>query len=144
MSSTAKLFSSPGFGHIDPSVERGQLRKEIDAAMNRVDKLLKNTTIEAAERIEGSSKKVRVVSMPCWERFEEQSAEYKESVLPAGVTARVSVEAGSTFGWGKYVGDAGKSIGVDTFGASAPGPTLYEKFGITTDAVVAAAEEVMA
>ena len=100
--------------------------------------------IEAAERIEGSGKKVRVVSMPCWELFEEQSAEYKESVLPAGVTARVSVEAGSTFGWGKYVGDAGKSIGVDTFGASAPGPTLYEKFGITTDAVVAAAEEVMA
>ena len=50
MSSTAKLFSSPGFGHIDPSVERGQLRKEIDAAMNRVDKLLKNTNIEAAER----------------------------------------------------------------------------------------------
>ena len=85
-----------------------------------------------------------MVSMPCWELFEEQSAEYKESVLPAGVTARVSVEAGSTFGWGKYVGDAGKSIGVDTFGASAPGPTLYEKFGITTDAVVAAAEEVMA
>ena len=51
-SSTAKLFSSPDFGHIDPSVERGQLRKEIDAAMNRVDKLLKNTTIEAAERIQ--------------------------------------------------------------------------------------------
>lgn len=100
--------------------------------------------VEAAERLEGSGKKVRVVSMPCWELFEEQSAEYKESVLPAGVTARVSVEAGSTFGWGKYVGDAGKSIGVDTFGASAPGPTLYEKFGITTDAVVAAAEEVMA
>ena len=52
MSSTAKLFSSPGFGHIDPSVERGQLRKEIDAAMNRVDKLLKNSNIEAAERIQ--------------------------------------------------------------------------------------------
>ena len=76
--------------------------------------------------------------MPCWELFEEQSAEYQESILPAAVTARVSLEAGSTFGWQKYVGSAGKCIGVDTFGASAPGPVLYEKFGITSAAVVEA------
>lgn len=100
--------------------------------------------LEAAETIEASGKKVRVVSMPCWELYEQQSAEYKESLLPSSVKARVSIEAGSTFGWGKYVGDAGKSIGVDTFGASAPGPTLYKEFGITTEAVVAAANEVMA
>ena len=100
--------------------------------------------IEAGQRIEATGKKVRVVSMPCWELFEEQSPEYKEALLPSSVKARVSIEAGSTFGWGKYVGDAGKSIGVDGFGASAPGPTLYEKFGITTDAVEAAAKDVLA
>lgn len=99
--------------------------------------------IEAAKRIEGAGKKVSVVSMVCWELFEEQSDDYKESILPSAVKARVSVEAGSTFGWGKYVGDAGKSIGIDTFGASAPGGALYEMFGITVDAVEAAAKEVM-
>lgn len=65
--------------------------------------------------------------------------EYKDSVFPPDVTARVSIEAGSTFGWLKYVGAGGKSIGVDTFGASAPGPALYELFGITVKAVVDAA-----
>merc|ERR1719387_107701 len=94
--------------------------------------------IEAAKDVEASGKKIRVVSMPCWELFEEQSAEYQESILPAAVTARVSLEAGSTFGWQKYVGSAGKCIGVDTFGASAPGPVLSEKFGITSAAVVEA------
>lgn len=74
---------------------------------------------------------VRVVSMPVWELFEEQSQEYKDSVLPPEVTARVSVEAGSTFGWQKWVGGKGESIGIDEFGASAPGPLLYEKYGIT-------------
>merc|ERR1711907_184553 len=68
---------------------------------------------------------------------------YKESILPSSVTARVSIEAGSTFGWEKFVGAGGKSIGVDPFGASAPGPLLYEKFGITADAVAAACKEVM-
>lgn len=99
--------------------------------------------VEAAEDIAATGKKVRVVSMPCWELYDEQSDDYKESVLPSSVTARVSVEAGSTFGWEKYVGSAGKSIGVDSFGASAPGPTLYEKYGITTDAIKAAASDVM-
>lgn len=69
--------------------------------------------------------------MPVWELFEEQSQEYKDSVLPPEVTARVSVEAGSTFGWQKWVGGKGESIGIDEFGASAPGPLLYEKYGIT-------------
>lgn len=90
--------------------------------------------VEAAEKLSG--KKVRVVSMPSWELFEEQDDAYKQSVLPSDVTARVSIEAGSTFGWEKYVGEKGVSIGIDTFGASAPGPVLYKKFGITTDAVV--------
>lgn len=99
--------------------------------------------IEGAKALESQGKSVRVVSMPCMELFDEQSAEYKESILPSSVTARVSIEAGSTFGWDRYVGSGGKSIGVDTFGASAPGPKLYEEFGITSDAVVAACKEVM-
>lgn len=99
--------------------------------------------IEAAEKLKAEGKKVRVVSMPCWELFEAQSAEYKESVLPKAIKARVSVEAGTTFGWSKYVGDAGASIGVDTFGASAPGDIIMEQFGFTVDNVVATAKKVM-
>lgn len=95
--------------------------------------------VDAGKELEGQGKKVRVVSMPSWELFEEQSQEYKDSVFPPDVTARVSIEAGSTFGWLRYVGAGGKSIGVDTFGASAPGPALYEMFGITVKAVVDAA-----
>ena len=77
----------------------------------------------------------RVVSMPCWELFQAQSAEYRESVLPAAVKARVSVEAGVTFGWHRWLGDAGVAIGIDRFGSSAPGETNMEKFGFTADNV---------
>lgn len=100
--------------------------------------------VDAAKKLEAEGKKVRVVSMPVWELFEEQSEEYRNSVLPPDVKARVSVEAGSTYGWQRWVGDKGKSIGIDEFGASAPGPLLYEKFGITVDAVVEAAKQSMA
>lgn len=77
----------------------------------------------------------RLVSMPCMEEFEKQSKEYKEKVLPNNIRKRVSIEALSTFGWGKYVGLDGISIGLDTFGASAPANLLFEKFGFTVDAV---------
>jgi transketolase len=99
--------------------------------------------VEAAEKLKAEGKKVRVVSMPCWELFEQQSAEYKESVLPKAIKARVSVEAGTTFGWSKYVGDAGASIGIDTYGASAPGDVVMAKFGFTVDNVIATAKKVM-
>jgi transketolase len=95
--------------------------------------------VKAGEELKAAGKKVRVVSMPCWELYDEQPQSYKDSVLTPGVP-KVSVEAGSTFGWAKYV-DA--SIGIDEFGASAPAPILYEKFGITQDAVVAAAKKLM-
>ena len=95
--------------------------------------------VEAKAELKAKGVDARVVSMPSWELFEKQSAEYKESVLPKSVTNRVSVEAGSTFGWGKYVGSEGTSIGVDTFGESAPIEELYEHFGITTAKVVEAA-----
>ncbi|MEB3118405.1 MAG: transketolase [Limnothrix sp.] len=92
--------------------------------------------VAAAEQLTAAGRKVRVVSMPCMELFDEQSAEYKESVLPAAVTKRLSVEAGTTFGWARYVGSAGASIGTDTFGASAPGGVLMEKFGFTVENVL--------
>ncbi len=87
---------------------------------------------------------VRIVSMPCMEDFEAQSAKYKESVLPSNVRARVAVEAGASMSWYKYVGLDGKVVGIDTFGASAPAKKLFEKFGFTTDAVVNAVKEVIA
>jgi len=95
----------------------------------------------AMEAAEASSKKVRVVSMPSVEVFEAQDAAYKESVLPAAVTARVAVEAAIMDGWWKYVGMNGKVIGMTTFGESAPAPELFKHFGITTEAVTAVINE---
>ena len=97
--------------------------------------------VGAAEKLSG--KKVRVVSMPSWELFEEQDAAYKESVLPKAVTKRVSVEAAASFGWHKYVGTEGDTVSIDRFGASAPGGTVMEKFGFTVDNVVATAKKVL-
>ena len=82
-----------------------------------------------------------MVSFVCWELFDEQTDAYKESVLPAAVSARASIEAGSTFGWEKIVGSKGKAIGIDRFGASAPAGKLYKEFGLTKEAVIAAAKE---
>ena len=82
---------------------------------------------------------VRVVSMPCWELFEAQTADYRESVLPADVKARLSIEAGVTLGWKRWVGDHGDSLGIERFGASAPGNEVLERLGFTVDNVVAKA-----
>jgi len=99
--------------------------------------------VDAATKLRTEGKKVRVVSMPSWEMFEEQDASYKESVLPKAVTKRLSVEAGTTFGWGRYVGNEDNTIGVNRFGASAPGGVIMEKFGFTVDNVVAKAKEIL-
>ncbi|MEM9244354.1 MAG: transketolase [Cyanobacteria bacterium P01_F01_bin.153] len=99
--------------------------------------------VDAAKELSAAGTKVRVVSMPCWRLFEEQSAEYKESVLPAAVTKRVSVEAGSPFGWEKYVGTEGAIIGVAGWGASAPGGTIMKEYGFTVENVVAKAKAVL-
>jgi transketolase len=88
--------------------------------------------------------KARVVSMPSWELFENQSKEYRDAVLPPEVTARVAVEQASTMGWDRYVGTTGSVIGMETFGASAPLKALQEKFGFTPERVVAAAREQLA
>ena len=97
--------------------------------------------VEARERLAADGIRARVVSAPSLEWFAEQDAEYRESVLPASVRARVSVEAGETTAWHRWVGDAGRSVGLDRFGASADFETLFREFGITTDAVVQAAHE---
>ncbi len=81
----------------------------------------------------------RLISLPCWELFEAQSAEYRESVLPAACRARVSIEAGVTTGWQRYIGNEGIAIGVDDFGASAPYQTIYREYGLTSQAVSSAA-----
>jgi transketolase len=93
----------------------------------------------AREQLEADGIPTRVVSMPCWELFEEQDQDYVDEVLPPDVPARLSVEAGVTFGWSRWVGAHGDSIGVDHFGASAPGELVLEKFGFTPDNVAARA-----
>lgn len=95
--------------------------------------------LEAAERLASRGVAARVVSMPSWELFERQSKRYRDSVLPPDLGARVSVEQASTFGWDRWVGTEGATIGMTTFGASAPLKDLLEKFGFTADHVVRAA-----
>ena len=99
--------------------------------------------LDAQTTLERSGVSTRVVSAPCLEWFDNQSADYRESVLPSEVTARVSVEAGISQGWWKYVGTAGRCISLEHFGASAGAEKLYEEFGITSEAIVAAAQEIL-
>ena len=96
--------------------------------------------VKAADELTGKGRKVRVVSMPSTDQFDAQSAEYKESVLPAAVTRRVAVEAGVTAFWHKYVGLSGAVVGIDTFGESAPAGELFKLFGFTVENVVKTAE----
>jgi transketolase len=95
--------------------------------------------VAAQARLAEEGVRARVVSMPCWRAFEEQDAPYRDSVLPQGVRARVSVEAGSTFGWERWIGASGVAVGLDRFGASAPGEVVLQKLGFTLERVVAAA-----
>ena len=97
--------------------------------------------MDAADQLAG--KKVRVVSIPCAEVFDAQDAAYRESVLPAAVTARVAVEAGVTDYWHKYVGLTGKVIGINRFGESAPADQLFKEFGFTAENVAAAVKELL-
>jgi transketolase len=100
-----------------------------------------SVALDAYNKLAAEGIKARVVSMPCWELFEKQSREYRDSVIPPEVKARVAVEAGIKFGWERWIGEKGVFVGMSTFGASAPGKVCFEKFGITTDAVVAAARK---
>ncbi|MBK8131022.1 MAG: transketolase [bacterium] len=120
-----------------------------DGGNSRPDVILMSTGSEvqlcltAYEQLQAEGINVRVVSMPSWALFEKQEQAYKDSVLPPDVTARVSVEQASTLGWARYVGLQGYSIGMETFGASAPLKALQEKFGFTSDRIVDAAKELL-
>jgi transketolase len=117
-----------------------------DSPGGRPDVLLLGTgsevslCVEAFERLAQEGIKARVVSMPCWELFEEQPREYRQLVLPADVTSRVGVEVGVSQGWDRYLGAGGRFIGMDHFGASAPASALFQQFGFTVDHVVAEAK----
>ncbi|MDD5524815.1 MAG: transketolase, partial [Smithella sp.] len=100
-------------------------------------------TLTASRKLAENGTKVRVVSLPSWEIFDRQTQEYRDSVLPPAITARIAVEAGIKLGWEHYVGLQGMIIGMETFGASAPGPVLYEKFGFTVEKIVATAKELL-
>ena len=118
----------------------------VDAADGKPEVILLGTgselslCVEAREKLATEGISARVVSMPCFELFNDQDAEYRESVLPAGVTARVACEAGIEQSWGKYLGTSGRFVGLSDFGASAPYETLYEHFGVTSAAIAEAAK----
>lgn len=95
--------------------------------------------LDGATRLAAGGIRARVVSMPSWKIFEEQDKQYKNSVLPGGVP-KLSIEAGATLGWWKYIGRNGAAIGIDRFGASAPGPVVLEKLGFSGENVAAKAK----
>ncbi|RWW62114.1 hypothetical protein BHE74_00030765 [Ensete ventricosum] len=127
-------------------VEKGGYIISDNSTGNKPDLILIGTGSEleiaakAADELRKERKTVRVVSLVCWELFDEQPYEYKESVFPTAVTARISIEAGVTLGWEKYVGSKGKAIGIDRFGASAPAGRIYKEFGIAAESIIAAAK----
>lgn len=99
--------------------------------------------MEAREKLNVAGTPTRVVSMPCWEFFDEQSAKYKESVLPKKVTARLAIEAGVSLGWSKYIGDEGDTLTVDKFGASAPAEDVFKDYGFTVENVIRKAKRLV-
>jgi len=148
---TSLIFSRQGLPHQSRSAEQieaikmgGYILKDCDGTPDCIVIATGSEVAIAMEAAEASSKKVRVVSMPSTTTFDAQDADYRESVLPAGVTARVAVEAATTDGWYKYVGMNGKVVGIDRFGESAPAGELFKEFGFTAENVGAAIDEVCA
>jgi transketolase len=147
-----KLPTLPGTSeHAREGLRRGgYILREASGGPESIEMILIGTGSElqlafgAAEALEKEGVPSRVVSLPCWELFERQDAAYRESVLPPGVRKRVSVEAGVSLGWERWVGDEGAIVGLDHFGASAPAGTIFEKFGFTVDRVGGVARDVLA
>lgn len=102
-----------------------------------------HAALDAGKQLAHEGVNVRVVSMPSWELFEAQSEEHRDQVLPGNVRSRLAVEAGTSFGWERYVGLDGEVIAIDHFGASAPAPILFEKFGLMPDQITARAQEML-
>jgi len=147
---TSLIFSRQGLPHqtrtdaqIEDIKKGGYILKDCDGTPDCIVIATGSEVAIAMEAAEASSKKVRVVSMPSTTAFDAQSDDYKESVLPKAVTARVAVEAACTDGWYKYVG-TGKVVGIDRFGESAPAGELFKEFGFTAENVGAAIDEVTA
>jgi len=142
------LDRTAGLGSATGTAKGAYVLKE--AANGRPDCILIGTgsevqlCLDAAAMLAESGVHARVVSMPSWDLFEEQDAAYRESVLPAAVTARVACEAACGFGWERWLGSRGRFVGMKGFGASGPAPALYKHFGITADAVAAAAKQSLA
>ena len=147
------IFSRQGLPHQERSVEQleliekgGYILSDCDGTPDAII-IATGSEIElatgAAQVLTKKGKKIRVVSMPSTDFFDAQDEDYRESVLPSGVTARVAVEAGVTSGWSKYVGLQGKIVGLDRFGESAPAGDLFKEFGFTVDNVVKNVEAVI-
>jgi transketolase len=153
---TALVLTRQGLPIIDPdaipddAIERGAyvLREPADGGEPRAILIGTGSEVslclEAADLLEGDGIPTRVVSMPCYDRFGEQEDAYRDSVLPPSCGARVSVEAASTLGWDRWIGEAGEAIGMTGFGASGPAKDLFENFGFTSEKVAATAKRVVA
>jgi transketolase len=150
----ALLLTRQNVPVLDPDQVAGASRGgyavwEAEGANGRPDLILLATgsevwvTIDAAKQLEGEGVAARVVSLPCWELFEEQPVEYRDSVLPPDVDARMSVEAGVSLGWERWVGEHGSSLSIERFGASAPGATVLEKFGYTPENIASRAQALL-
>lgn len=146
---TSLILSRQGLAHQDRTdaqiadiAKGGYILKDSDGTPEVIVIATGSEVGLAMEAAEASGKNVRVVSMPSTDAFDAQDADYRESVMPSSVTARVAVEAGVTGFWGKYVGMNGKVIGIDTFGESAPAGDLFKHFGFTVENVVNAINEV--
>jgi transketolase len=133
--------------HIRPGVEKGGYVLADSDGTPQVILISSGSEVhiahDAYKRLAEEGIRVRVVSLPSWELFDQQNDAYRESVLPSSVTARVSIEAGVTLGWERYIGSKGIAIGLNHFGASAPYERIYQEFGLTADAVVKAAKKVL-
>jgi transketolase len=125
-------------GYVLADAESGEPDAILIATGSEVEKALEARALLAEEGVDA-----RVVSLPSWEVFAAQGEAYRDEVLPPAVTARVSIEAAATFGWERWIGDRGIAIGVDRFGASAPGDVNMEKYGITAAAAAAAARRLV-
>jgi transketolase len=148
---TALVLSRQGVPTWNPSaippdaIERGAYVLRFSYKEPDPDVILISTGTEvhictgAADMLEADGIATRVVSMPCMENFAAQDASYRDEVLPPAVRARVSVEAAATFGWDRWIGDLGETIGMQTFGASGPAGALYKHFGFTPERVSDAA-----
>ena len=142
------VFDRTQFGSAEGTAQGGYVLAEASGGTPQVILMGTGSEVQigvaAREALEADGVPTRVVSLPCWEWFADQDQAYKDEVLPPTVRARVSVEAGVPMGWREFVGDAGRIVGLDHYGASAAYTVLYEKFGLTADAVVAAASESLA